>query len=338
MTALTGLPAASVPMPWHATVLEQLVSQFDTERFPHALLLTGPQYSGKSQLALALARRMLCTGGGPHNCGHCHACALSATGAHGDFRWVEPADNSRVIKVDQIRDAVEFATKTATFGARKIIVLHPADTMNLNACNALLKSLEEPAGDTYWLLVCHRLFTLPATIRSRCQIRCLGMPDETACLDWLDGSTGSRENSRALLNLSDGRPLLACRYYTAGNIEEIATRRRMLHALLSGLVPIPDLVALWGEEEPESFLQELVGDLQRLSSSIPLEQLRTGQGRAIFRVLDDVLQLQRAVGAGSNPGRQLLCEAILLKIRRELGGGQLGDTMLRYTGGDRVNG
>ena len=338
MTALTGLPATTLAMPWHATVWEQLVSQFDGERFPHALLLTGPQYSGKSQLALAMARRMLCANSGTYNCGRCHACALSATGAHGDLRWVEPEDNSRVIKVDQIRDTVEFAIKTATFGKRKIVVIYRADAMNLNACNALLKSLEEPAGDTYWLLVCHRLCALPATIRSRCQIRHLGTPDETACLDWLDVSTGNREHSKALLKLSDGRPLLAYRYHIAGNAVEVENRRRGLQDLLSGLIAIPDMLALWGGEEPESVLQELVGDLQQLSGSLPLEQLRTGQGRAIFRVLDEVLQLQRALDAGSNPGRQLLCEATLLKVRRKLGDGQLGDSMSRTKGRGRVNG
>jgi len=314
-------------MPWHGTQWQRFLSQLDSGQFPHALLLAGPAHCGKSQLALALGRLLLCANPRKANCGYCHACELSASGAHGDFRWVAPKDNSRVIKVDQVRGAVEFATKTPTFGKRKVIVLHPADTMNLNACNALLKSLEEPPGNTHWLLVADRVVALPATVRSRCQIQHLGTPDETACLDWLDTSTGSRERSRELLALADGRPLLAHGDLTTGNADAVATRRRGLQALLSGRLTVPDAVTLWGDEEAGAFLQELAVDLHRLAGALPLPQLRTRRGRAIFTVLDEVLKLQRAVDAGSNPGRQLLLETTLLKIRNELGDRQLGVTI-----------
>jgi DNA polymerase-3 subunit delta' len=328
MTAVTGLPAASVALPWHTAVRDRMLSQVEQGRLPHALLLVGPQFSGKAQLALWLARYLLCAGPeGPCNCGHCHACELSATGAHGDLRWVEPGEKSRTIKIDQVREAMDFATRTASFGSRKVIVLEPADAMNLNACNALLKSLEEPAENTYWILICHRLFTLPATIRSRCRMHRLGMPDEEACLDWLQLTTGSREQSAELLSLADGRPLLAQRYYTEGNWDDITARRHGLRALLTGRISVPEAVGLWGEEDAGSFLQSLADDLQRLCVALPLERLRTGRGRALFRLLDDIHGLQRAVGAGSNPGRQLLLETTMLKIRRELGDGFLGDNI-----------
>jgi len=327
VTAPSSLPPTSAPMDWHRSQWQRFAALLDSGQFPHALLLAGPQHSGKSQLALALARLLLCEDAGNTNCGRCHACELSAAGVHGDFRWVSPEDNSRVIKVDQIRGAVEFATRTATFGARKVVVLHPADTMNLNACNALLKSLEEPAGNTHWVLVADRLFALPATVRSRCQIHHLGTPDESDCLDWLDTSTGSREQSRELLALADGRPLLAHRYHIEGTGQAVATRRRGLEALLSGRLNVPEVAALWGDAEAGALLQDVAAELHRLAGALPLEALRTRQGRAVFRVLDDVLQLQRAVDGGSNPARQLLLETTLLKIRRELGGCQLGVTI-----------
>ena len=177
--------------------------QVQNEQLPHALLLVGGLHAGLPELALALTRLLLCSEPeGSHNCGHCHACVLSASGAHGDFRWVEPVEKSRVIKVDQVRDAVQFSNQTAAFGLRKVIVLAPADNMNLDAYNALLKSLEEPAANTFWILVCHGIFGVPATIRSRCQIRRLAIPDEVSALDWLDKKTGDREQSQALLSLS----------------------------------------------------------------------------------------------------------------------------------------
>ncbi len=328
MSAPTELPETSEPLPWHMPAAQRLITQLDQGKLPHALLLTGPKFSGKSQLALSLARRLLC--GAPKdvtNCGRCHACNLSATGAHGDFRWVTPEEKSRVIKVDQVRDAVQFATRTASFGQRKVIVLQPADTMNLNACNALLKSLEEPAGDTYWLLVCDRPYTLPATIRSRCQIQRLGMPGEDASLAWLAELTGDAQRARELLRLADGRPLLALQYYRDGGGDEMAARRHALQALLAGKISVPEAAGLWGDVESDIFLQSTAEDLQRLSVSLTSERLRTRRGRAIFALIDEVNRLQRAVSAGANPGKQLLVEATLLKIRRELGAGLHGDNI-----------
>lgn len=330
MTATAGLPETTAPLPWHTDTGRRLVAQLDAGQLPHALLLAGPKYSGKSQLALSLARRMLCSEPADAlNCGRCHACVLSATGAHGDFRWVAPEEKSRVIKVDQVRDAVHFATRTASFGQRKVIVLQPADTMNLNACNALLKSLEEPAGDTYWLLVCDRLHSLPATVRSRCQIQRLGMPGEEESLAWLAGETDDAGQGRKLLELSDGRPLLAREYFQAGRAGDIAVRRRALAALLTGSIGVPEAAALWADEESETFLRSLTEDLQRLCVTLPATQLRTRQGRAVFTLLDELNRLQRAVSAGANPGKQLLVEATLLKIRRELGAGLHGDNISR---------
>ena len=143
---LAAVPAVSQPMPWHREVWAKLLAQLKNDRLPHALLLVGSRHTGLSELAFAYARLLLCTQlEGAHNCGACHACTLSAAGAHGDFRWIYPDEKSKLIKVEQIRDAVKFSHQTAVFGQRKIIALNPADNMNLNAYNALLKSLEEPA-------------------------------------------------------------------------------------------------------------------------------------------------------------------------------------------------
>ena len=328
MTVLTDLSQISSPLPWHGREWPLLTEQLAGGKLPHALLLVGGQHSGKSQLALALARLLLCAEAeGSLNCGHCHACALSASGAHGDFKWVEPGEKSRIIKVDQIRDVVQFSNKTAAFGLRKVIVLAPADNMNLNAYNALLKSLEEPTENTYWVLVCHRMFGVPATIRSRCQILRLPMPDKAASLSWLDETTGSREQSQQVLSLSDGRPLLAQKLYLEDSSSEFEGRRSGLQALIAGRITMPEAQALWADVDADTFLQSLTEDLQRLTRSLSLERLKSRQGRAVFSLLEEILRMQRAVSAGANPSKQLLVETTLLRIRRELGAGLLGDTI-----------
>ena len=134
---LFELPPISTPPHWYGSHWSELQPLIEQEQLPHALLLAGPRYIGKEHFALALARRLLCHRPADGlNCGECHACALSASGGHGDMRWLAPEDKSRVIKIDQVRDVVAFANKTSGFGARKVIVLSPADSMNSNAANA----------------------------------------------------------------------------------------------------------------------------------------------------------------------------------------------------------
>ena len=153
---LTGLPETSAPLPWQGEAWARFNQQLADGSLPHALLLAGVANSGKSRLALALARLLLCQSpSGGLNCGKCHACELSANGSHGDLRWLQPEEKSRVIKIDQVRETVNFATKTANFGANKVVVIAPADVMNTNAANALLKSLEEPSAGTFLILVCN---------------------------------------------------------------------------------------------------------------------------------------------------------------------------------------
>ena len=329
---LNNLPQISSPLPWHVREWKHLQEHFSKGQLPHALLLVGGQYTGKSQLALALSRLLLCAhAGSSFNCGHCQACELSASGSHGDFRWVEPGDRSRVIKIEQIRDLVRFSNKTAGFGLRKVIVLAPADSMNINAFNALLKLLEEPAKDTYLILVCHRMYGVPATIRSRCQILRLATPNFDDCLSWLDMTTGNRGQSQRLFTSANELPLLAQQLYYSGESEKFAAKCLGLRSLLEGEITVVQAVSLWSEEDVGTFLEHLAVELQRLVGLVSLESLRSKSKRNLFRALDEIVRLQRGVSAGANPSKQLLVEALLSNLRRELGTGSLDDNIQTQT-------
>jgi DNA polymerase III subunit delta' len=334
---LTELPKVSSPLPWHGQEWTRLHRQLAAEQLPHALLLVGGQYTGKSQFALALSRLLLCTQTDDlYNCGRCHACELSASGGHGDFRWVQPMDNSRVIKVDQIREVVRFTNKTAGFGLRKVIVIAPIESMNINAFNAILKSLEEPAKDTYLILVCHRLYSVPATIRSRCQILRFARPRNEASADWLDTTTGNRDQSQHMLDLADGLPVLAHQLYSQRGYEEFAVRRVRLQALLGGDLTVSQTSALWSEVDTDIFLSLLSVELQRLVGSFSLKQLRTRHGKGLFRLLDDLAGLQQAVGVGANPNKQLIIDALMSKLRKLLGNDSHGDNIQTQSEGVRI--
>jgi DNA polymerase-3 subunit delta' len=316
----------SAPLPWQDQCWAQLLQQFERGTLPHALLLTGPQDTGKSRFALALARLLLCSEPAAGlNCGQCHACALSGSGNHGDLRWLEPEGKSRVSKIEAIRSLVEFTNRTAGFGLRKVAVLAPAENMNASAANALLKSLEEPAAETYLILVSHRPHALPATIRSRCQSLRLGMPGTDPALQWLQSAIGDDAGAAQLLEIAGGHPLRAERLYREQGAQELLAIRQCLQALLNGApVPPGELAALLAEQPLEQALAHLVDGLQAALRQQDSAALAAPSGRALFQLLDELLRLRRALDAGSNPNGRLLLDALLTRLQRELGEAGLG--------------
>jgi DNA polymerase-3 subunit delta' len=220
---------------------------------PHALLLTGPEGIGKSAFALALAARLLCESPAEGMaCGQCPSCHWFATDNHPDFRHVFPeadaADEegaqdggekkkgSRQIRIDQIRALEDFVFVGGHRNGARVVVLEPADTMNIAAANSLLKILEEPPSSVYFILVSSRWRRLLPTILSRCRVLKVGRPPKAAASAWLarEGTPAASE----LLSLMGGAPLLALREAERG-------RASSLGALLASLVdPGRDPLAL----------------------------------------------------------------------------------------------
>jgi len=211
---------------WNKLELDRLLTR--KGRLPHALLLRGPQGIGKLALAESLTRALLCekpTASGAA-CGQCTACGWMGQGGHPDFRRLEPESlagqgeaeqgtekrekASTEIKVEQIRAVADFVYVTSHRGGAKVVLIHPAEALNANAANALLKSLEEPPPRTFFLLVSHRWHQLLPTIRSRCQHVALALPSPVEARDWL-GQQGLRDPELALAQ-AGGAPLLAMQF------------------------------------------------------------------------------------------------------------------------------
>ena len=158
-------------LPWHSAARERLETAVEGGRLPHALLLQGPAGVGKERFAAALAAALLCTGRGARleACHVCAECALTGAGSHPDLHWLRRPEDRKTISVDQVRELAERLSMTSMRRGRRLAIVSPAHAMTINAQNALLKTLEEPASGTLLLLVSSRPSAILPTLRSRCQ-------------------------------------------------------------------------------------------------------------------------------------------------------------------------
>lgn len=233
-------------LPWQADLWRSLAGR---RQHAHAYLLHGPAGIGKRQLAEQLMAGLLCQQ--PNAglaCGSCRGCHLLAAQTHPDHFILEPEEADKAIRVDQVRQLVGFVTQTAQLGGRKVVLLEPAEAMNLNAANALLKSLEEPAGDTVLLLISHQPSRLLPTIKSRCVQQACPLPGRQQSLNWLalqlpDVSAEQREE---LLELAAGSPLAACQLHEAGVLEVRAQVVEGIKQLLKHQQSPSQLAESWG--------------------------------------------------------------------------------------------
>ncbi len=265
---------------WHTAQLSELAKT--RARMPHALLVHGREGMGQFELATAFAQALLCeqppADGG--SCGTCPACVWFGQGNHPDFRLIQPesmaADEetessdsrkkSDQIRIEQVRELQRFLAVGTHRAGRRVILMHPAETMNFATQNALLKSLEEPPPETVFLLVTSFSHRLLPTIRSRCQNVVAAVPSREQAARWLEDQ--GMENPESLLALAGGAPLTAQRL-----AESEPARRRLIEQLKDAAFdPVAAVESCLTVEPAEAigWLQRWVYDLMsfRLSGTI----------------------------------------------------------------------
>jgi DNA polymerase-3 subunit delta' len=307
------------PLPWQKDTWGRLQPLITAGTLPHALLAAGPESIGKQHFLRSLAAVLLCDQPSAGlACGICRACDLMRAGSHPDLLVVETEEDSRVIKIDQVRQLIDFALKTPILASQKIILLGPAEAMNANAANALLKCLEEPSASTQILLYSHQPSALPATVRSRCQTLAMSPPAPQQCLEWLNQITGSSPVSEQLLQVSAHRPLLARDIYLADGLDAQLTLQRGLDALLDGSLSALEFPPLVSGLELD---RVLVLIQQRLESVLRAQVVQSGGSglRDGFLLRDEFARLQRSISNGANPNRQLTIEDCATQLVKAVG-------------------
>ena len=221
--------------PWLQNQLQTLI-----QRKGHALLLQGPSGLGQYDLGLALATAWLCLQPTPQGaCGQCSSCHGIKVRAHADLMVLMPETDmlslewplpekalkeiddkkrkaSKEIRVDAMREMIVFSQFTRSGAHGKVVLINPAERMNTITANTLLKTLEEPPGDTRFILACEAVHELLPTIRSRCQIHAMSWPDASSAIEWLSAQSVPSEDAQVLLKAAGGRPEDALNLYHCG--------------------------------------------------------------------------------------------------------------------------
>lgn len=170
---------------WQQPLWQSFQQALMLQRLPHAVLIHGLPGIGKQYFAAQMAQAILCEASAAQACGSCRSCHLWTVGHHPDFYRLHPEEAGKAIKIDAVRDSLEWLGLSPQQGRAKVLLLAPAERLNHAASNALLKSLEEPTPNTMLILVAEQPASLLATLRSRCQLWRMPEPTSEQSHAWL---------------------------------------------------------------------------------------------------------------------------------------------------------
>lgn len=265
--------------PWQLPIWQRIHQQ--RERLSHALLLHGRAGTGKLDFAQYLSQSLLCSA--PINgeaCNACPQCTWFKEGAHPDFKYITPEDAETTedapkkktskktqISVDQIRQLIQALSLTNHgVNSLRVVLIHPAESLNTASANALLKVLEEPPNNTIFILVTHQIHRLLPTILSRCQSIAMPLPARDEAVAWL--TTQKVANAADVLDYYGGAPLTVLQAQQdvsaqASVFQQLAKGAKLDSAACAGLL------IEQGMEQAITLLQKWVFDLQLALHHLP---------------------------------------------------------------------
>lgn len=325
--AVTGFAAIR----GHERVQAFLRAAVAQERLPHALLFAGPDGVGKRSVAVAMAAWILCEGAGDDACGRCASCRQVAAGSHPDLLLVTAAAGKKEIGVDRARDIKRFAQLRPLRATLKIAIVDDAHKLTVAAQNALLKTLEEPPGHSILILVANNADALLATVRSRCQrVQFAPLPDQDVrdiltTAHGVDASAAGALATRA--EGSPGRALALSGYLGGTSIQDLLPQLAELqsaryvqlmqwadalaHPEGAADVKLELLMFTYRDDAFRSLgAEHLVRDTVSTSPLVPQLPAR----RALHGA--QTVHEARAALVRGNPNRQMLLEALLLRLAR----------------------
>jgi len=315
--------------PWQQQLWTKLINQ---HHYGHAYLFYGVKGLGKRHLVAHFAARLLCSEAGEYACGTCKNCKLLAANNHPDIFYLDSLDDKE-ISIDKVREMVTFLSQTANYDGYKLVICNQLNLLNRSSANALLKSLEEPAGKSILLLVSDEISNLLPTIISRCQkISCpRASYQQAADYLYMRFPNLSATEIKQLLELSHNSPLLATELLQQNILEQRQIWTDGIKRLLKRQINIVDLA---GKLQKSSAIMlfnwaiELVSNIIRykLSAddkssgaedlSVVTRYLATKNNvDELFSIYQKLLMLRAKIVHRANLNPQLLLESMLLRVQ-----------------------
>ena len=321
--------------PWQLEVWQRIHQQ--KERMSHAMLLHGRSGTGKLDFAQHLSQALLCSA--PKDgeaCDVCPQCTWFKEGAHPDFKYITPEDaetseetpkkktsKKTQISVDQIRQLIQALSLTNHgVSSLRVVLIHPAESLNTASANALLKVLEEPPNNTIFILVTHQIHRLLPTILSRCQSIAMPLPAREEAVAWLTAQKVT--NAADALDYHGGAPLAVLHAQQELSVQSGVFQQLARGAKLDGAA-CASLLVEQGTEQAITLLQKWMFDLQlslhnlpshyHVAMAKPLQALAKSVNLASF--LDFQRALVQAKQTANHPlSQELQLEVLLLQYKR----------------------
>ena len=317
-------------MPWLEDAQKRLRAAHAAGRLPHSILLLSPPGLGAELFGNWISAFILCASSQERPCGTCASCRLLQVDSHPDHHLIRLEDGTQQLKVEQVREFMEPLTLKSYRGGYKVGVIEDADTLNTFGANALLKTLEEPGGDTVLIMIARPSHRLPATIASRCQRLVLRAPPSAVAIAWLTANSAARQPWAAALDLAGGAPLRARQLDAAAVAALDEDMQGCMHQLAAGSVDISLLAEQWLRSNPElriSWLENWItrrvhasfraADSHQSAEPVVLPAaLLKPKITSLFGLLDAARDFRRLASTGMN--QQLALEALLLGGRSAL--------------------
>lgn len=314
-------------LPWLSEPARRAREAFARGRLGHGILVVAAPGLGPEVLARWLAQLVLCdapgeqAGQGNRPCGACLSCLLWAAGNHPDYVELRREEDATQLKVEQIRDLSAALSLKSYRGGYKVAAIVEADAMNVNAANALLKTLEEPPPSTLLVLCSARPSRLPATIVSRCQRVDIAPPASRDALAWL-ASRKPLQHWPTLLEHAAGAPLRAVELEAAGYLELDQDMRGAVERLASRSLDIQSTAERWHKRDLDLRLAWLdTWIARRVRQGLapaahlpPAGEIRNISG--LFALLDRVRAFKLELDTPLN--KQLATEELLMRAEAAL--------------------
>lgn len=273
--------------PWLTASWQHWLQAFQAGRLAHGWLITGPAGLGQSWLTTQMIRAFLCLHPGEQGaCGECHACRLQQSGHHPDLVLAgDSADKS--IGIDPVRELIQRLNSTPQQGAGKVALIADAGRLTEPAANALLKTLEEPAGRSLLILTCATPAHLLPTLRSRCQRLELPVPAVDQALAWLHRQPGGAAATAWHLRLNQGAPLRVLEYLQQDDDSKRQQVLQRLQQALASPAALPALVdaLVAGGDAARDWLHWLLLDALKVQAGCDSALLAMPDAAAIYHRL-----------------------------------------------------